>query len=75
MAGFYCDLCRLTFSFRSKYDRHCNSASHQRKQRMSEIMDVGESSQISDIDHYDELQMIDVESESDPTVRSFSSLV
>ena len=38
-------------------------------------MDVGESSKISDIDHYDELQMIDVESESDPTVRLFSSLV
>ena len=69
MAGFHCDLCRLTFSFRSKYDWHLNSASHQCKQHMSEIMDVGESSQISDIDHYDELQMIDVDSESDSTVK------
>ena len=38
---------------------------------MSEIMDVDESNQISDIDHYDELQMIDGECEKDPTVRSF----
>ena len=38
-------------------------------------MDVGESSKMSDIDHYDELQIIDVESQSDPTVRLFSSFI
>ena len=42
---------------------------------MSEIMDVNESSQISDTDHCEQLQMINVEYESDPTVRSFSGLM
>ena len=75
MSGFHCDLCRFTFSFRSKYDHHLNNASHQHRQCMSEIMDVNESSQISDTDHYEQLQMNNVEYESDPTVRSFSGLM
>ena len=62
----------LTHSYifiRSKYDHHLNSGSHQRRQCMSEIMDVNESSQISDTDHYEQLEMNNVEYESHPTVR------